>query len=85
MATSSWNVWNINEKFRTKHNETKAIKCKHKENDSRLKQQFIYGINNEDMTAEIIKELMAIKDTAKVKMNKYLYGPKGDQGQHWKA
>ena len=38
--------------------------CKYKEIDTRLKRQFINGTNNHTMTAEIIKELIIIKDTS---------------------
>ena len=35
----------------------KATECKYKENDRRLKEQFINSISNEVITAEIIKDL----------------------------
>ena len=42
----------------------KASECKHKE--KKLKQQFICSINEEAMTAEIIKDLTAVKSTSEV-------------------
>ena len=39
----------------------KDTECTYKENDRRLKEQLINGINNQVMTAKIIKELTANK------------------------
>ena len=43
----------------------KATGCKHKENDRRLKEKVINGINNEFVTSEIIKEVTVIKTPVK--------------------
>ena len=36
---------------------TAAVKCNYKEIDRQLKEQFIHGLNDEEMLAEIITEL----------------------------
>ena len=46
--------------------QIKAGECKNQENDRRLKEQFINGMNDEAITAKIIKGLMAIRDTSEV-------------------
>ena len=43
---------------------TEATECEYKDNDSRLKEQFINDINDEVMTAEIVNELSTIKYTS---------------------
>ena len=42
-----------------------AVQCNYKEIDRQLKEQFIHGLNDNDMLAEIIRELTkAEKNTA---------------------
>ena len=41
-------------------------KCKYKDRDRRLKEQFINGINNHTLTMEIIRELTVLKDMNQV-------------------
>ena len=36
---------------------TAAVKCKYKEVDRQLKEQFIHGLNDNEMLAEVIREL----------------------------
>ena len=48
------------------------------ENYKRLKEQFLYGIKNEIMRAETIKDVTAIKDIAKVKVNNSSYRQNDD-------
>ena len=43
-----------------------AIVCKYQEYNSRLKEQFINGLNNENIKAKIFKELTALKDASKL-------------------
>ena len=45
---------------------TRAAECNYKEHNRRLKEQYVYGISNEEMTQEIIKLLMAWKNTQEV-------------------
>ena len=40
--------------------------CKYQEYDRRLKEKFINGLNSEAIIAEIIKELISLKDTSEV-------------------
>ena len=51
----------------------KANECGFKEKYKMLKEQFIIDINDEDMTAKIIKELTVLRDTSKVS-SMFLYG-----------
>ena len=44
----------------------KANECKSKENDTSLKEQFIYGKENNAIMAEIIREVTAVKITSKI-------------------
>ena len=39
-----------------------AIECKYKEIDRQLKEQFIHGLNDTDILAEIIRELTKIQE-----------------------
>ena len=43
------------------HLRIKSIECSYKEKDWKLKEQFINGINDNDMVTEIIRELTTIK------------------------
>ena len=45
------------------HLRIKANECNYKEHDRPLKEQFINGINDEMMTAKILKELTTIRKT----------------------
>ena len=44
----------------------KANECEYKEKDRRLKEQFINGINDDEMKTEIIWELNAVKKTSEI-------------------
>ena len=44
----------------------KVNECKYKEKDRRLKEQFINGINDDKMMAEIIGELTTVKKTTEI-------------------
>ena len=48
------------------HLGIKANKCEYKERDRRLKEQFINGINDDDMITENIRELTVIKRTNEI-------------------
>ena len=50
----------------------KAVECKYREWDRRLKEQFINGINSQTKTVEIIRKLTTIKDTRNIKGIKVL-------------
>ena len=39
-----------------------AIDCNYKERDRQLKEQFIHGLKDTDMLAEIIRELTKVKE-----------------------
>ena len=39
-----------------------AVECNYKEIDRQLKEQFIHGLNDEKMLAEIIRELTKCKE-----------------------
>ena len=47
------------------HLRAKVDECKYRESDRKLKEQFIYVINDNDMMTKIIRDLPVIK-----KMNK---------------
>ena len=49
----------------------KAAECNYKEHDQQLKEQFLNGIDNEEITQEIIKELMAQRNVEKYTVNRY--------------
>ena len=59
----------------------KATECKHRESTRMLKEQFINSMNYEVMTADIIKELTALKDTAKLKSKQILIWAKRVEAQ----
>ena len=44
----------------------KANKCGHKERDKKLKEQFINGINDDDLMMKITRELTVIKKTNEI-------------------
>ena len=44
----------------------KANDCEKKEKDWRLKEQFINGINNDNIITDIIQELTAVKKTSEI-------------------
>ena len=44
----------------------KSTECKYKEYERRLKEHFINGMNDEAITAKIIKKLTALKHTSEV-------------------
>ena len=44
----------------------KAAECNYKEHDGHLKDQFINGINDEEIMQEIIKELMAKRNMSEI-------------------
>ena len=48
------------------HLRIKASECKYQEQNRRLKEQFMIGINDKVMTSEIIRELTASKSTREV-------------------
>ena len=48
------------------HLQIKGNKCGYKVKDKGLKEQFTNNINDDDMVAEIIRELMATKVTKEV-------------------
>ena len=50
----------------------KVANCKDKENDRRLKEQLINGMNDETITAKIIKELIVLKDASEVRSEQVL-------------
>ena len=59
------------------HLRHKASKCGFKERETRLKEQFINSIKNEEMMMEIMREVTAIKEINKVtKVNKCYVGQK---------
>ena len=58
------------------HLRIKASKYDYKEKDRRLKEQFINGINDEDMMTEIIRELTKIQKTNEVTSEQVLCWPK---------
>ena len=43
-----------------------ATDCKYKEYDRRLKEQVMNGLDDENLTAEITKELTVFKDTSEI-------------------
>ena len=59
------------------HLRIKANEYGYKEKDRKLKEQFIDGINDNDMMTEIIRELTAIKKTNEIPVTKYSMGQKG--------
>ena len=59
-----------------------ATEYNYKEKDKYLKEQFIYGINDNAVTTKIIKELTAAKNTNDITRHAVFYGiqeqrPKG--------
>ena len=54
----------------------KAAECKYLEYNRRLREQFINGLNDEDITAQITKELTALQYTSKVSSEQVLFGPR---------
>ena len=52
--------------------QVKAADCKYKENEGRLKEQFINGLNDKAITVKITKKLMVPKDTSKVTSDQVL-------------
>ena len=44
----------------------KANECKYTERDRRLKEQFINGINDDEMVTEIIHELITVSKTGEI-------------------
>ena len=50
----------------------KAIDCKYKEYERRLKEQFSNGLDDKNIIAEIMKELTALKDTSEVSSEQIL-------------
>ena len=52
--------------------QIKATECKDQENKWRLNEQFISAMNNEAITVEIIKVLMALQDTIEVSSEQVL-------------
>ena len=55
----------------------KVNQCEYKEKDSRLKEQFINGINDIYMVTKIVRELTGIKETDEVKAEHVLSLPRG--------
>ena len=55
----------------------KANEYKYKEKNSRQKEQFITGIKIDEMTTEIIQELIAVKKTSEITSEQVLDGPEG--------
>ena len=53
-----------------------VIECNYKEIDRQLKEQFIHGLNDTDMLAEIIIEFNKIEENAGVTSEKVLYWAK---------
>ena len=49
-----------------------ATECYYKEIHRQLKEQFIHGINNSDMSREIIKELTKIEENGNMKSEQVL-------------
>ena len=43
-----------------------ALECNYKEIDRQLKQQFVHGLNDNDMLAEIIRELTKMEEVSDV-------------------
>ena len=58
------------------HLRIKANECKYKERDRRLKEQFINGINDDDMMTEIISELSVFKKADDILVNRCWVGLK---------
>ena len=54
---------------------SKVTDCLCKEYDRRLKEQFRNGIDDKSIIAEIIKEIMALKDSSEVRM--FIVVPEG--------
>ena len=48
------------------HLRVKANECEYNERDRQLKEQFIHGINDNEMMIEIINKLAAIKNESKL-------------------
>ena len=46
--------------------QIKTIEPKHQQYDRRVKEQFINGLDNEDIATKIIKELTGLRDTNEV-------------------
>ena len=53
-----------------------AIECNYKEIDRQLKEQFIHGLNDTDMLAEIFRELTKIQEKTEITSEKYCAGLK---------
>ena len=51
-----------------------AIECNSKKIDKQLREQFIHGLNDTDMLAELIMELTKIEENAEVASEKYCAG-----------
>ena len=49
-----------------------AVECNYKEIDRQLKEQFIHRLNDNDMPAEIIRELTKAKESTAVKREQVL-------------
>ena len=52
-----------------------AAECNYKEHDRKLKEQFNYGIDDEEIMQEIIKELTAQRNIQEVDSEQVLCGP----------
>ena len=46
--------------------QTKVAECKYRDPDRLLTEQFIGGLNNEDMTNEILRQVTALENTEEV-------------------
>ena len=58
-----------------------AIECNYKEVDRQLKEQFIHGLNDNDMLVEIIRELIKTEEGSDVTNKQVLVWAKRVEGQ----
>ena len=55
---------------------TDVVECKYKEVDRQLKEQFIHGLNDDEMLAEIIRELTKCEENINIPVKLFWHGLK---------
>ena len=60
---------------------TAVVECKYKEVDRQLKEQFIHGLNDNEMLAEIIRELTKCKENVTIPSEAILVWAKSVEAQ----
>ena len=60
---------------------TNAVECNYQEIDRQLKEQFVHGLNDEEMLAEIIRELTKCDENMTIISEHMLIWAKGIEAQ----